>query len=146
MHGVIYHRIGKAWHTLLVLAACGVLAGSARLSEASCGDWLVGHDMAAGHGIHDSGAIARPEVQPSAEQPASPAGRSGCRGASCSKSPIAPLTPAGDPTWEPAPGRWACLVSDGVSLALRRDRMAADDACFVPAGPCGRIDRPPRLG
>ena len=146
MDGMTYHRNGRVWRTVFAMAACGVVAGSARLSHASCGDWLVGHEMMAGHGMQEPAAIARPEAQPSAEQPASPARRPGCRGASCSKAPIAPLTPGSDPTWEPAPGRWACLVSDGVVPSSRRELFAGEGACFVPAGPCGRIDRPPRLG
>ena len=145
MTGVLHHRIDRACRAWFTLALCTLSFGSAQAARASCGDWLVGHEMAAGQGIHAT-ATAAVTGGSTPGQPAPPAGRPACRGPSCSRSPGTPLAPSSDPTWEPAPSRWACLVATAELVSLRRDGITADDAIFVPTGPCGRIDRPPRLG
>lgn len=143
MDDVMHHRTGIVGRTLLAIAGCAVIALWATSAQASCGDWLAGHDMTAG-GMHH----ADPSLDPSEHAPAAerPTGRRGCRGPSCSKAPVVPLAPSGDSTLEPAAGRWACLAASRVDLVLRRDRTDGHGALFVPTGPCGRIDRPPRIG
>ena len=130
------------------LRSCGVVAalvlmalGSLQSAQASCGDWLVGHDMPAhapemAAGDADAAAVAKPAEAPR---------RRPCNGPSCGRAPVAPLAPSEAPT-TPLELDRAALLSDlpPVEASIAGAWLVLDEPLSIPAV-SGPPERPPRV-
>jgi hypothetical protein len=125
---------------LLVLSAV-IALGSLESAEASCGDWLVGHDMPA-HAAElaggDNGAAA-------AEPAGVPARRRPCNGPSCGRAPVLPLAPSEAPSAPIDLDRAALFASLApVDPATAGAWLVLDEPLSIPAV-SGPPERPPRV-
>ena len=132
------------------LRCCGIVVvlalmalGSLQSAQASCGDWLVGHDMPA-----HSPAVTANEAPDAAtaNKLAQPLRRRPCHGPSCNRAPVAPLAPSEAPTSTPDLER-AALLSDlaPVEASTAGAWLALDEPLLIPAV-FGPPERPPRVG
>ncbi|RLS35352.1 MAG: hypothetical protein DWH79_02320 [Planctomycetota bacterium] len=122
-----------------VAMALAFWAGGVTPAQASCGDWLVGHDVTAA-GV-DGQSIP---LQRATDSQHSPPARRPCSGPSCSRAPLAPLAPTDAPVLRFDIERSAHLVAIATveDFQQRLDRPADDT--LLPSAVPGRLDRPPR--
>jgi len=134
------------------LRSCGIVAvlalvaplfgvGALRSAEASCGDWLVGHDMPA-----QASEVSDGSPSSSAPRPADAAPRRRpCNGPSCGRAPVAPLAPSEFPTTPLDLDRDA-LLSDLVPVDATTAGvwLVIDEPLSIPAV-SGPPERPPRV-
>ncbi len=134
-----------------LLRSCGIVAvlalialGSSESSEASCGDWLVGHDVPA----QVAKADARNAVdagKAGAATPTEAPRRRPCNGPSCGRSPVAPLAPSDAPTLPIELDRAALLSSLlPVDASTAGAWLVIDEFLSIPAI-SGPPERPPRV-
>ena len=127
---------------------CGIVVvftlmalGSFQSAQASCGDWLVGHDMPAHSPDMTSGEaddIASAKLAP-------PLRRRPCNGPSCGRAPVAPLSPSEAPTNAPDLERAAVLSNLApVEASTAGAWLALDEPLLIPAV-FGPPERPPRV-
>ena len=127
---------------------CGIVVvftlitlGSFQSAQASCGDWLVGHDMPAHSPDMTSGEaddIASAKLAP-------PLRRRPCNGPSCGRAPVAPLSPSEAPTNAPDLGRAAVLSNLApVEASTAGAWLALDEPLLIPAV-FGPPERPTRV-
>ncbi len=130
------------------LRSCGVVValvlialGSFQSAQASCGDWLVGHDMPA----HASEVTAGDAGETSAAKPAESPRRRPCNGPSCGRAPVAPLAPSEAPT-TPLELDRAALLSDPTpaEISTAGAWLVLDEPLSIPAV-SGPPERPPRV-
>jgi hypothetical protein len=131
-----------------LLRSCGIVAvlvlivlGSVQSAQASCGDWLVGHDMPA----HAPQLASAAEAGGNQAKPAEAPRRRPCNGPSCGRAPVAPLAPSEAPTISPDLDR-AALLSGlvPVEASTAGAWLAFDEPLLIPAV-SGPPERPPRL-
>lgn len=115
-----------------------IALGSFQSAEASCGDWLVGHDMPSHAPDVDAGnaAAATPTEAPR-HRP--------CSGPSCGRAPVAPLAPSDAPTVPIELDRAALLSSLlPVDASTAGAWLVIDEPLSIPAV-SGPPERPPRV-
>ena len=131
-----------------LLRSCGIVAvlallalGSSESAEASCGDWLVGHDLP----DHAPQLISAVETGSNQAKPAEAPRRGPCNGPSCGRAPVAPLAPSEAPTTPPDLDRDA-LLSDlvPVDASTAGVWLVIDEPLSIPAV-SGPPERPPRV-
>ena len=115
--------------------------GSLQSAQASCGDWLVGHDMPA-----PSPDVTSGEADDAATAKlARPLRRRPCNGPSCGRAPVAPLAPS-EATSPPDLERAAVLSSLApVEASTAGAWLALEEPLLIPAV-SGPPERPPRVG
>ena len=130
------------------LRCCGIVVvlalmalGSLQSAQASCGDWLVGHDMPA-----PSPDVTSGEADDAATAKlARPLRRRPCNGPSCGRAPVAPLAPS-EATSPPDLERAAVLSSLApVEASTAGAWLALEEPLLIPAV-SGPPERPPRVG
>ena len=140
-----------------LLRSCGIVAvlalialGSSESSEASCGDWLVGHDMPSQAAEVDAGN-AVDAINPvdagkaGAATPTEAPRRRPCNGPSCGRAPVAPLAPSDAPTLPIELDRAALLSSLlPVDASTAGAWLVIDEFLSIPAI-SGPPERPPRV-
>ena len=115
--------------------------GSLRSAEASCGDWLVGHDMASHATVVENGSAGDPTAKPADLPPR----RRPCNGPSCGRAPFTPLAPSDAPT-VPIELDRAVLLSDLAPVEISACAwLVLDEPLLIPAV-SGPPERPPRVG
>jgi len=130
------------------LRSCGIVVvlalmalGSFQSAQASCGDWLVGHDMSA----HAPEMNAVEAEATATAKPAQPLRRRPCHGPSCGRAPVAPLAPS-EATSPPDLERAAVLSNLAPVVASTAGAwLALDEPLLIPAV-SGPPERPPRVG
>ena len=128
-----------------LLRSCGIVAvlalvavGSSRSAEASCGDWLVGHDLPSQAADMDAG-------NPAAATPIEAPRRRPCNGPSCGRGPVAPLAPSDAPTVPIELDRAALLSSLlSVDASTAGAWLVVDEPLSI-AAISGPPERPPRV-
>lgn len=130
-----------------LLRSCGIVAvlalitlGSSASAKASCGDWLVGHDLP------DQGSqlISAVETGGNQAKPAEAPRRRPCNGPSCGRAPVAPLAPSDAPTTPLDLDRAALLSSlPPVDASAADAWLVVDEPLSIPAV-SGPPERPPR--
>jgi hypothetical protein len=125
---------------MVVVVACLAL-GTLQSAQASCGDWLVGHDMPA----HAPDVTAGDAGETAAAKPAQAPRRRPCNGPSCGRAPVAPLAPSEAPTTPLELDRDG-LLSDltPVEISTAGAWLALDEPLSIPAV-SGPPERPPRV-
>lgn len=120
-----------------LVALAVVLVGGSR-AQASCGDWLEGHErdgvhsaVVMGSGAVDSDALPAPLRRP-------------CNGPSCGKPTSLPIVPSDGPTSPPDIERDAILAIVAVDGPLSSGPTLPSEARSLPAAFLSRLDRPPR--
>ena len=134
-----------------LLRSCGIVAvlalialGSSESSEASCGDWLVGHDVPAQVAKADAGN-AVDAGKAGAATPTEAPRRRPCNGPSCGRAPVAPLAPSDAPTLPIELDRAALLSSLlPVDASTAGAWLVIDEFLSIPAI-SGPPERPPRV-
>ena len=134
-----------------LLRSCGIVAvlalialGSSESSEASCGDWLVGHDMPSQTAEVDAGNFAD-AGKAAASIPIEAPRRRPCNGPSCGRAPVAPLAPSDAPTLPIELDRAALLSSLlPVDASTAGAWLVIDEFLSIPAI-SGPPERPPRV-
>lgn len=125
---------------LVVVVACLAL-GTFQSAQASCGDWLVGHDMPA----HAQEVTAGDVGETASAKPAPAPRRRPCNGPSCGRAPIAPLAPSEAPTTPLELDRDALLSAlTPVEISTAGAWLALDEPLLIPAV-SGPLERPPRV-
>jgi hypothetical protein len=140
-----------------LLRSCGIVAvlalialGSSESAEASCGDWLVGHDVPAqateADAINPADAgNAVDAANAGAATPTAAPRRRPCNGPSCGRSPVAPLAPSDAPTLPIELDRAALLSSLlPVDASTAGAWLVIDEPLSIPAV-SGPPERPPRV-
>ena len=134
-----------------LLRSCGIVAvlalialGSSESAEASCGDWLVGHDVPVQAAEAD--AINPADAgNAGAATPIEAPRRRPCNGPSCGRSPVAPLAPSDAPTLPIELDRAALLSSLlSVDASTAGAWLVIDEPLSIPAV-SGPPERPPRV-
>lgn len=134
-----------------LLRSCGIVAvlalialGFSESSEASCGDWLVDHDV-------PSQAAEADAINPAnagnaaAATPIEAPRRRPCNGPSCGRAPVAPLSPSDAPTLPIELDRAALLSSLlPVDASTAGGWLVIDEPLSIPAV-SGPPERPPRV-
>ena len=131
------------------LRCCGIVVvlalmtlGSLQSAQASCGDWLVGHDMPA----HSPDVTSGEADDAATAKLAQPLRRRPCNGPSCGRAPVAPLAPSEAPTSSPDLERAALLSNLApVEASTAGAWLALDEPLLIPAV-FGPPERPPRVG
>lgn len=126
---------------------CGIVVvlalmtlGSLQSAQASCGDWLVGHDMPA----HSPAVTADEAPDAATAKLAQPLRRRPCNGPSCGRAPVAPLAPS-EATSPPDLERAALLSNLApVEASTAGAWLALDEPLLIPAV-FGPPERPPRV-
>jgi len=134
-----------------LLRSCGIVAvlalialGSSESAEASCGDWLVGHDVPA-HAAEADAINPADAGNAAAATPAEAPRRRPCNGPSCGRSPVAPLAPSDAPTLPIELDRAALLSSLlPVDTSTAGGWLVIDEPLSIPAV-FGPPERPPRV-
>ncbi|MEI8368541.1 MAG: hypothetical protein WCJ31_08905 [Planctomycetia bacterium] len=129
------------------LRCCGIVVvlalmalGSHQSAQASCGDWLVGHDMPA----HSPDVTSGKADDDDAAEPGQPLRRRPCNGPSCGRAPVAPLAPS-EATSPPDLERAALLSNLApVEASTAGAWLALDEPLLIPAV-FGPPERPPRV-
>lgn len=129
------------------LRFCGIVVvlalmalGSFQSAQASCGDWLVGHDMP----VHSPEVTGGEAPDAATAKLAQPPRRRPCNGPSCGRAPVAPLAPS-EATSPPDLER-AAVLSDlaPVEASTAGAWLALDEPLLIPAV-FGPPERPPRV-
>ena len=134
-----------------LLRSCGIVVvlalialGSSQSAEASCGDWLVGHDMPSQTAEVDAGNLAD-AGKAAASIPIEAPRRRPCNGPSCGRAPVAPLAPSDAPTVPLELDRAALLSSLlPVDASTAGAWLVIDEPLSIPAV-SGPPERPPRV-
>ncbi len=127
-----------------------IALGSSQSAEASCGDWLVGHDRPSQAAEADAGnrADAGNAVDAANAGEATPIEaprRRPCNGPSCRRAPVAPLAPSDAPTVPIELDRAALLSSLlPVDASTAGAWLVIDEPLSIPAV-SGPPERPPRV-
>lgn len=128
------------------LRCCGIVVvlalmalGSLQSAQASCGDWLVGHDMPA----HSPDVTSGEADDAATAKLAQPLRRRPCNGPSCGRAPVAPLAPS--EASSPPDLERAALLSNlaPVEASTAGAWLALDEPLLIPAV-FGPPERPPR--
>jgi hypothetical protein len=146
-----------------LLRSCGIVAvlalialGFSESAEASCGDWLVDHDVPSQAAEADAGnsadAINRVDAENAvdaanagAATPIEAPRRRPCNGPSCGRAPVAPLSPSDAPTLPIELDRAALLSSLlPVDASTAGGWLVIDEPLSIPAV-SGPPERPPRV-
>ena len=132
-------RFLRCCEIVVVLALMAL--GSLQSAQASCGDWLVGHDMPA----HSPDVTSGEADDAATAKPGQPLRRRPCNGPSCGRAPVAPLAPS-EATNPPDLERAALLSNLApVEASTAGAWLALDEPLLIPAV-FGPPERPPRVG
>jgi len=140
---VIYQSLSRCIRSCGIVVAIAFLAlGTFQSAQASCGDWLVGHDTPAHAPELTSGrGAAGDQANPADAQPR----RRPCNGLSCSRAPVAPLAPSEAPITPLDLDRAALLSAHvPVEASTAGAWLAVDEPLLIPAI-SGPPERPPRI-
>jgi hypothetical protein len=141
-------RLFRSCGIVVVLAL--VALGSLQSAEASCGDWLVGHDVPAQAAEADAinpadAGNAVDAANAGAATPTEAPRRRPCNGPSCGRAPVAPLAPSDAPTVPLELDRAALLSSLlPVDASTAGAWLVIDEPLSIPAV-SGPPERPPRV-
>ena len=143
-------RARTACCRLMAAFACGVLVFAwSESAQATCGDWLAGHDMAEASRSEKRAGSAETASHDalSADVATQPKGPRPCNGPACSRRPDVPLSPSGpaEPV-TPTSRLQAVVAHDDVLPAPAASWLAIDEPLSWANGPTSRIERPPMRG
>jgi hypothetical protein len=142
MPSALHHPLTRFLRSCGIVAALVLMAlGSFQSAQASCGDWLVGHDMPA----HAPDVTAGDVGETASAKPAPAPRRRPCNGPSCGRAPIPPLAPSEAPTTPLELDRDALLSAlTPVEISTAGAWLALDEPLLIPAV-SGPLERPPRV-
>ena len=138
------HFLSRLLRSCGIVVVLALIALGSQSAEASCGDWLVGHDMPsqaaevdAGNAVDAANAGEATPIEAPRRRP--------CNGPSCGRAPVAPLAPSDAPTLPIELDRAALLSSLlPVDASTAGAWLVIDEPLSIPAV-SGPPERPPRV-
>ena len=138
------HFLSRLLRSCGIVVVLALIALGSQSAEASCGDWLVGHDMPsqaaevdAGNAVDAANAGEATPIEAPRRRP--------CNGPSCGRAPVAPLAPSDAPTLPIELDRAALLSSLlPVDATTAGAWLVIDEPLSIPAV-SGPPERPPRV-